>query len=573
MKGFLAPLLSVCLLVSGCASGGSRRALADWGRAGSRYMVAADHPLASKAGARMLAKGGNVVDAAVATSFALAVTRPYSAGLGGGGFMLIHRLGKEPVVLDYRETAPRAAGLENYVDADGNVLAGKTVRGHWAVGVPGHVKGLAHALKHYGTKSLAEALEPAIRLAWEGFPVDRHTHEAMVKLAAWFEKNGPEKQKYSEIYRIFLKDGKPYAVGELFRQEDLSKSLREIADGGEKVFYEGVIARRIVDEMQTQLGPMTAEDLKSYRVIARAPLKGKFRGYDVVSMPPPSSGGACLIEILNVMEGYDPQTTPPADYYHALAEAMKHAFADRAAYLGDADFHPEAAQDAARMISRERAREVRAAILPDKTRAPAEYGSRRLGDDGGTTHYGVMDAEGNAVAATETINLSFGSYVMPRGTGIVLNNELDDFSVKTETPNEFGLMMSERNLLKPLQRPLSSMSPTLLLKDGKAVLAAGASGGPKIITATLQAVLQNAAFGLPPDRAVAAPRIHHQWSPDVLRFEEGLGPGLKAALEAKGHQIELYAGSEAGVCQVVSRSDGRLVGASDPRKGGRPYGR
>ncbi|MFH2202429.1 MAG: gamma-glutamyltransferase [Elusimicrobiota bacterium] len=564
-------LLGAVLSLAGCAGAARAPGLAKWAESGDKYMVAADHPLASKAGAGMLAHGGNVVDAAVATSFALSVTRPYSMGIGGGGFMIIHRVGKEPVVLDYREAAPLAASADKYLDEQGNIIEGKTVRGHWAVGVPGQVKGLAYALENYGTKSLHEVLQPAIQLAWEGIRVDEHTHEAMSKLAAYIKEHPEEKALYQEIARIYLKDGEPYRVGERLKQEELAKTLRLLADGGADAFYKGVISRRILDDMRTQLGPMTALDLGTYEVKVRKPLRGTFRGYDVIGMPPPSSGGACLLQVLNVIGGYDPKTTPEADYYHVLAESMKHAFADRAAYLGDADFHPEVSADVARMISSEHAAKVRAAIRPDRVSDATEYGRRWLGDDGGTSHYSVIDKDGNAVAATETINLYFGSYVVPHGTGIILNNELDDFAVKTGVPNEFGLLMSERNVIHSRQRPLSSMSPTMLLKDGRAVIAAGASGGPRIITATLQTLLRIVDFSERPDAAVAAPRIHHQWSPDVLRYEPGLSAAVRSVLSGRGHQMKEYDGS--GVCQVVQRDGKRLIGASDPRKGGRPAGR
>ncbi len=573
MRFFYYAALVVAVAFSGCAGTNGAAKMSKWGREGARYMVAADHPVASKVGAKMLAKGGNVVDAAVATSFALAVVRPYSSGLGGGGFMIVHQAGEPSIVIDYRETAPGAAGPNRYLDEKGDVIPGKTVRGHWAVGVPGHVKGMAYALKHYGTMGLAEVLKPAIKLAWEGFKVDEHTHQAMVRLERFLKAKPKLAPKYAEIARIYLKEGEPYEVGDRLKQEDLSKTLRVIADGGAEAFYSGVIARRIIDDMKTHYGPMTIKDLKDYRVRLRTPLKGSYRGYEVVGMPPPSSGGACMLQILNVMKGFDPKEIGLPAYYHALSESMKHAFADRASYLGDQDFHEVVGEDVAKMISVEHAQIVRAAITPGKIGEAQHYGRHWLGDDSGTSHFSVIDAEGNAVAATETINLTFGSKVVPLGTGIVLNDELDDFTIKTGVPNEFGLMMSDRNLIKAGQRPLSSMSPTLLLKDGKAVLAAGASGGPRIITATLQTILQIVDFGKRPDAAVAAPRIHHQWSPDVLRYEMGLDGAVLSALASSGNKMEKYAGSRAGVCQVVYRDGGSIFGASDPRKGGRPAGR
>lgn len=557
--------------LAGCAPGGADHEPASWGAVGREHMVAADHPLASAAGAEILARGGNAVDAAAATAFALAVVRPSSTGLGGGGFMLIHRPGEEPVALDYRETAPAAARPKEYLDESGRVIPGKTVRGRWAAAVPGLVRGLAAALKRYGTLPLAEVLEPAIRLAEEGFPVDDFNHRAMAELAEELAGR-PRRAEFRELARIFLKDGRPYAAGELLRQPDLAATLKTLAREGPDAFYTGSIARKLLKDMRAGGGPWSLEDLAGYAVRERAPTRGRFRGYEVVGMPPPSTGGPCVVQILGVMEGFSPAADGEGAYYQALAEAMKHCFADRAALLGDPDAHPRVAADAAAMASPERARSVRAAIRPGRTFPPERYGSKALKDDAGTTHYSVMDSKGMAVSATDTINLSFGSWVVPAGTGIVLNDEMDDFAVRADVPNEFGLLMSERNLVGPGRRPLSSMSPTLLVEDGRAVLAAGASGGPRILTATLQAILRIVDFGELPDDAVAAKRIHHQWMPDVLRAEDGLPEKVRSALAAAGHRLEAYPG-QPGVCQVVLARNGLLYGASDPRKGGRPAGK
>ncbi|MFH1724875.1 MAG: gamma-glutamyltransferase [Elusimicrobiota bacterium] len=565
-------LLLIAAALSGCAHGGLPDAPRTWGLEGREQMVAADHPVASEVGARILEAGGNAVDAAVATSLALAVTRPFSAGVGGGGFMLIKFRGKEPAILDYRETAPAAAVPAAYVDGGGEVIAGKTMSGHWAAGVPGEIRGLDQALRTYGTMELADVAAPAIELAETGFPVDAMTRKAMKRLAERLKELPDPGEWGAEIARIFLKDGKPYALGETLRQPDLAATLRAVAAEGPDALYRGRIAGLIAADMERHGGPMTADDLAAYEVKVRTPLRGRFRGFEVMGMPPPSSGGACLIQMLQVLDGYDPKELDAPSYYHFMVESMKHAFADRAAFLGDPDAQPEIAEDAAGMISPERAARARAAIRSDRTGEPTRYGVHWLKDDQGTTHYNVFDRHGNAVAATESINHAFGSLVVPPGTGVVLNDELDDFRVRVGAPDEFGLPIPDRNLIRPGHRPMSSMSPTLLLKDGEAVLAAGASGGPRIITATLQAIVNIVDFGLRPDEAVAAKRVHHQWSPDLVRVEEGLPAAIRMRLLDSGHRLARYK-SHAGICQVIYKDGDVLYGASDPRKGGRPAGR
>jgi gamma-glutamyltranspeptidase/glutathione hydrolase len=562
--------VAAALVILGCAGSRPPTAQEPFSSVGTRFMVAADHPLASQAGAQMFDRGGNVVDAAVATSLALAVVRPYSTGLGGGGFMIVHLKGSEPIAIDYRETAPEAAANEAYLDDDNEVIPNKTNIGHSAVATPGLLRGLSYALKKFGTLPLETVIAPAIELAENGVRVDAHTNEAMISLAELVEQHGAE--RFGEISKTFLKGGKPFEVGEVLVQPDLAQTLRRIAREGTEDFYRGEIAAQIASEMQANLGPLTVKDLSEYEVKVRRPLVVEFRGYDVYGMPPPSSGGACVQQILNVMDGYDPSRLRPARYTHILVEAMKHAFADRASFLGDSDFHPKVIEDVQRMLSPETAKAVRAAIEEGKTSNPSRYGSAWLSEDGGTSHYSIIDAKGNAVAATETINLTFGSLVMPKGTGIVLNDEMDDFAVKTDAPNAFGLIMSKRNLIEPKKRPLSSMSPTIVLQDGKAIMAVGASGGPKIITATLQTLLQVIDFNQPVDAAVSAKRVHHQWSPDELKVEEGVNKEILETLRKAGHAIAMTE-KPLGVSQVVVNMDGSLAGASDPRKGGRPAGK
>jgi gamma-glutamyltranspeptidase/glutathione hydrolase len=571
MRQLLVCVVSLSLV--GCATLSGKKTQ-DWSVEGERYVVAADHPAASQAGLEMLKKGGNVVDAAAAVSLALAVVRPQSTGLGGGGFMLLNLVGKPPLVLDYRETAPAAATPENYLDEAGEKIPGKTVYGHWAAGVPGLLAGVNHALKNYGTMSLTEVLQPAIALAADGFKVDAHLHNAMGHLAEYVRQRqqAGTAGAFNEAARVFLlPSGKPYPIGARLKQPALAKSLRMMQHDGIEAFYSKTIARRILQSMQDYDGPLQRGDLEEYKVKVREPLVGTYRGYKVIGMPPPSSGGAAVVQILGVMESVQPQA-PASEYTHVLAEAMKHAFADRATYLGDPDAFPEVGADVARMISPEHIAKVRAAIQPGKVADASHYGMRYLRDDHGTSHFSIIDAEGNAVAATETVNTYFGSMIVPIETGIVLNNQMDDFTVKPGARNYFGLEESARNVIRPGARPLSSMSPTLLLKDGRAVLAVGASGGPRIITATVQTLLNAVDRGLNAEQAVSAKRVHHQWSPNELLMEEGFSVEVRRALEAAGHTVKPL-GGHLGMAQMVLRRGGRIYGVSDPRKGGRPAGK
>lgn len=562
-------LFVVALLAAGPLSAAPRSEISQpWGLSAKDYVVAADHPLASAAGAGVLAAGGNVVDAAAATSFALAVVRPHSAGLGGGGFMLYKPAGKEAVFLDYRETAPDAAETAAYLGSDGRPIPGKTESGSWAVGVPGQLRGVPLMLAKYGTFPLASVVAPAIELAERGFPVDAHLREAMEDLASRIAKSG-DPARYAEAARIFLKDGRPYAVGEVLRQPDLAATLRTLSAEGPDSFYRGTLAKKVLAGLEG--GPMTADDLAAYEPVFRAPLVGRYRGKTVLSAPPPSSGGACLVEMLGALDGYSARTLAKPEGHALVVEAMKHAFADRARLLGDPDAHPEVEENAAAMTSPRRAKELKNLLAAPQTREAASYGVQTLPDDAGTTHYVVMDAHGNAVAATETVNLFFGSMVVPPGTGVVLNNQMDDFAVSTAVANAFGLRQSDLNLVGPGRRPLSSMSPTILLEKGEAVLAAGGSGGPRIITGVLWSILNSVDRGMAPDAAVAAPRLHHQWSPDVVRFDAAVPTDVREELEVRGHRL-VPAEGEAAV-QLAVRDARGLSAASDPRKGGRPAGR
>ncbi|MBI5595664.1 MAG: gamma-glutamyltransferase [Elusimicrobia bacterium] len=565
-------LLPLLVLAAACA-GPKPRAEAPraWGLDAAEFVVAADHPAASAAGARILAGGGSVVDAAAATSLALAVVRPYSAGLGGGGFMLLKLAGSPPAFLDYRESAPAAAEAEAYLGADGLPIPGRTETGPWAVGVPGYLRGVPAVLARHGTMPLAKVLAPAIALAEDGVAVDSHMREAMEDLAARLAA-AKDPVRYADIARIFLKDGKPYAVGDILRQPELAASLRRIAEKGAEDFFSGPFTEGVLAAAGPEAGgPMAREDLESYEAVPREPLAARFRGASVIGAPPPSSGGACLAEMLAVLDGFSPRALRRPAGAHLVVEAMKHAFADRARLLGDPDAHPEVEENVKAMLAPRRVKELRRGLGTARTLPQDSYGVASLPDDAGTTHYVVMDSLGNAVSATETINHFFGSLLVARGTGIVLNNELDDFAVSTSVPNGFGLRQSALNLIGPGRRPLSSMSPTLVLDKGAPVLAAGGSGGPRIITGVLQAVLGVMDGGLTPDLAVAAPRLHHQWSPDAVYVDAGVGAEVRAVLEDRGHALRPAAG-EAAV-QLVVKDGPVLRAASDPRKGGRPDGR
>lgn len=545
-----------------------------WAAHGTDYMVAADHPLASAAGAEILEAGGNAVDAAVAVSFALGVVRPYSTGIGGGGFALLKSPGESPVVIDFREMAPEACLPAAYVDRVGDPIASKSVRGLWAVGVPGTLKAAEYVLKKFGRMPLHEVMAPAIALAESGFPIDEHTHGVMVTLAKHRLNNNHYPARFAELYRTFLLDGKPYAVGDTIRRPKLAASLRQIATTGSDALYAsgGFLHDALIDHMREHNGPITPEDLQNYRVIEREPLEGRFLEYDTWTMPPPSSGGAVITQILNAVERMD--LASDSDWPHFLVESMKHAFADRARGLGDLDFDTSGSvrNMLDRMLDTSRARLVVEDFNLDFTHESEHYGTGALSDDHGTSHFCVVDSEGRAVAWSETINLEFGSYAMIPGTGIVLNDEVDDFSLASGAANQFGLIQSDANLIGPGKRPLSSMSPTILTRNGKLVFLAGGSGGPRIITGLLHALINTLLFGMRADSALEAPRFHHQWQPDKIRVESALDSDIIAGFVRRGHTVYLYPGSP-GIIQVIDCRNGRLLGACDPRKGGRPAGR
>jgi gamma-glutamyltranspeptidase/glutathione hydrolase len=553
---------------------GSADAAAPAPAIGKLGMVVSPQADASAAGLAMLEAGGNAVDAAVATAFALSVSDPHHSGIGGGGFILIRLADGTAVAIDARETAPAAASAEMYLQPGLPEKASQL--GALAVATPGLVKGLAWALADFGTKPLAEVLEPAIRIAEEGFPVGpRHAGAANL----WRELGGP--RFFPETAAIqFPLDGAPIETGWRLVQTDLGKTLRLIAAEGPEVFYRGRLARAIADAVRDRGGILSVEDLQSYRAKRREPIRGNYRGYEILSFPPPSSGGIALVEIANILEPFDiaARGAGASASLHLIAEAMKLAFADRAAYLGDSDFVEVPTEE---LISKRYADRLRARINPAWwRRAPWSWHKREVAirvqgpgepaAGGGTTHLSVTDAEGNAVAITQTVNLLFGSGITVPGRGIILNNEMDDFSIQPGQPNAFGLVDTRgSNAIAPGKRPLSSMTPTIVVKDGKPFMVTGSPGGPRIITTTLLTILNVVDYGMDVQEAVSAPRFHHQWVPDRLLVEPATAADVIEALRSRGHRVEVSKRNwSSAQAIVVDPTSGRHLGGSDPRSDG-----
>ncbi|WP_057093170.1 gamma-glutamyltransferase [Comamonas thiooxydans] len=521
-------------------------------------MVASEQELATQIGVDILKAGGNAVDAAVAVGFALAVALPNAGNIGGGGFMMVHdaRSGKD-IALDFREVAPRGASRNMYLDAAGKVIDGKSLYTHYAVGVPGTVAGMTHALSRWGSMPLARVMAPAIALADKGYPVS-------VTLAKTLEQEKKNMGRWPAAQAVFWRNGAPLQSGERLVQKDLAQSLRLISQQGAKAFYEGAIAQKIVAEMAPHANALSLQDLRDYKVAEREPIRGSYRGYQIVTMPPPSSGGAHLIQILNMMERWPMNQwgADSAQSVHYMTEAMKLAYADRSEYLGDPDFVKIPLKG---LISKSYASELAASIKPQQARPGKDIrpGRPQPYESDQTTHYSVVDKAGNAVAVTYTLNTNFGSGIVARGTGILLNNEMDDFSAKPGVANAYGLVGGDANAVQAGKRPLSSMTPTLVLKDGKPVLVTGSPGGARIITTVLQQVVNHIDFGMNPAEAAATPRFHHQWTPDELRVEKGFSPDTLALLRQWGHKVALKASM--GRTQTIEIRDGLLRGASDPR--------
>jgi gamma-glutamyltranspeptidase / glutathione hydrolase len=526
-------------------------------------MVVAQEKNAAQIGADVLKRGGNAVDAAVATGFAMAVSYPRAGNLGGGGFMVIHSAEhQEDVAIDYRETAPAATTARMFLGPDGTPDAAKSRDSALAIGVPGTVAGLTLALEKYGSGkfTLAEILRPAIDLARNGVVI---ADDSADTLPDWH----PRLARWPASERIFSRaDGTTLREGDRLIQTDLAATLAAIAEQGPRGFYRGAVAARLAKAVGDAGGILTSDDLKSYRAIVRAPIRGSYRGYDIIAMPQPSSGGVVLLETLNILEGFPMQDMKQGSVasLHVMIEAMKRAYADRARYLGDPAF---VSAPIATLVAKDYAAKQRASIDPDRATPWTDALSATPPHEGSnTTHFSVVDAAGTAVSNTYTLNFSYGVGLVADGTGVLLNNELDDFTAAPGAANAFGLVGFEANLPGPGKRPLSSMSPTIVLKDGRPVLVTGSPGGSRIISTVLQVIVNVLDYHMDVASAVAAPRLHHQWLPDEVRIEHGFPDDVIAALRAKGHTvIEPLGYSSANSIAVTP--DG-LFGAPDPRTRG-----
>jgi len=545
---------------------------------GPKGMVVSSSRDAAEAGASILAAGGNAIDAAVATAFAVGVTQPYSAGIGGGGFLLIRLASGEVLAVDARETAPAAATRDMYVAA--GVPERASLWGPLAVATPGLVAGLAEVQKKYGTLPLARVMAPAIGLAEEGFALGPRSAAMINRMSRALPA-----ETFPETARVqFPAPSEQAEAGDRLVQKDLAGSLRAIAEKGAPVFYGGPLGEKVAAEVKRRGGILTAEDLANYRVAWRKPVSGSYRGVEVHSFPPPSSGGVALLEMLNILEGFDlgPRGAGSSASLHVIAEAMKLAFADRAAYLGDTDFVEVPVE---RLISKAYGKMQRARMKPGRFQvSPWSFDCRDAvteveapglpADDAGTTHLSVTDELGNAVGITLTINTPYGSGITVPGTGIVLNNEMDDFSVAPDTPNAYGLVDTRgANAVAPRKRPLSSMTPTILVKDGQPFMVTGSPGGPRIITTVLLTILNVIDYGMNVQQSVSAPRFHHQWIPDKLTVEPATTADVVASLRRCGHPVEVSSRNwSAAEAIVIDLSTGWHLGGSDPRTDGGAIG-
>ncbi len=518
-------------------------------------VVTAQH-LATQVGVDVLKKGGNAIDAAVAVGYALAVVYPAAGNLGGGGFMTLQLADGRKTFLDFREKAPLAASANMYLDAGGNVVKGLSTNGWLAVGVPGSVAGMETARVKYGTKTRAELMAPAIRLAEQGFALEQGDVDMLRTATADFQKDAPSAA-------IFLNRGEPYAPGQKLTQKDLAKTLRIISQRGPDGFYKGAVGQALVASSTAGKGLLTQADLDQYSVREMAPVECDYRGYHVVSAPPPSSGGAVICEILNIVEGYPLKELGfrSAQSVHYQIEAMRHAYVDRNSYLGDPDYVKNPLE---RLLDKGYAAQIRAAIDPTKAGVSKDLKPGVAPHEGSnTTHYSIVDKDGNAVAVTYTLNDWFGAKVMAAGTGVMLNNEMDDFTVKIGVPNIYGLVQGQANAIAPGKRPLSSMSPTIVTRDGKPVMVVGTPGGSRIITAVTHTIMNVIDYGMNVQEAVDAPRFHQQWLPDLTNVDTfGLSPDTRKLLEAMGHKL--------GAPQPANHLAAILVGA--PSLEGKPIG-
>jgi gamma-glutamyltranspeptidase/glutathione hydrolase len=526
-------------------------------------MVATQEPLATEIGVAVLRQGGNAIDAAVAVAFALAVTLPAAGNLGGGGFLLARFADGRTTFIDFRERAPMAAARDMYLDSEGKPTRDSVV-GWRAAGVPGTVRGLEYAHHKYGRSRWRDLVNPALKLARHGFPV-YYGLETSLKSAEGRLSEFPESR------RIFLNNGALYETGQLFRQPELARTLARIARYGAKDFYEGETARILVEESKKGGGLFTSEDLKTYAVVERTPLTGRYKHYDIITAPPPSSGGIGILQMMGVLEdsGYEKHGAGSAAAIHFVAETMRRFYADRSRHLADPDFHPVPVKG---LLDPQYISRIRASINPLRATPSDEIqpGHPQERESGETTHFSIVDAEGNAVALTYTINGSYGSGVTVPRLGFLLNNEMDDFAAKPGEPNMFGLVQGEANAIQPGKRPLSSMTPTLVLRNGKLYMVVGAPGGSRIINGVLQVLLNVIDFGMNIQDAIDAPRFHHQWRPDKLFLERGFSPDTIRLLEEKGHKIDSI--KNVAVVEGILIDDGWLQGGSDGRLTGESAG-
>jgi gamma-glutamyltranspeptidase/glutathione hydrolase len=552
---------------------GARPAAAAWPAPlrvpAGRGVVATDNVEASRAGAALLARGGNAVDAAVAAALALGVASPASSGLGGGGFLVVWSAKEQKAhVLDFRETAPAAATRDMFL-VDGKAAPERSRAGGLAVAVPGEPAGLVEVERKFGKLGLRAAVAPAVRLASDGFVVSRFVAE-MARLALAITPHPDE-----ALARLLTPSGRPLAEGERVKRPELARTLSLLAERGADGFYKGSVAAAIAAAVRAQGGLVTVEDLARYRPAWRAPIEGHFRGHTIYA-PPPPSGGPTLVETLQILDARprDGAGAGASSSLHAMAEALKHAFADRARLLGDPDF---VSVPTARLVDPTYARALATRISDGAVQPADAYGDKTLGGapaapprDKGTSHLCVVDGEGNAVALTTTVNLPFGARLVAGETGVLLNDEMDDFSAQPGVPNAFGLVGAEANAIAPGKRPLSSMSPSLLVKDGRVVLCAGASGGPAIVSATAQAIVDVIDFGLDAESAAGWPRVHAQWMPELVFVEREVPADVVDGLRRRGQKVKPAPVTSSAVQLVVARPDGGLEAASDPRKGGAP---
>ena len=573
---FIAKLLFLLILVELCPASSWAAPLRP--THAQHAMVASVHELASRAGTEAMKAGGNAIDAAVATGFVLSVVHPQAGNLGGGGFMLIRMADGKTRFLDFREKAPAAATENMYLDPQGNVIEDMSLVGYKAVGVPGSVAGLAYAQKNYGKLPLAQVMAPAIKLARDGF------------VLAWEDAEDlrdKDLAKFPESRRIFQRNGNLFKAGDILKQPELARTLERIAKNPDD-FYHGDLAREIATAVQKGGGLITAEDLANYEVKERQAIQGTYRGYDIISAPPPSSGGTALVEILNILEGFDlaKAGNRSAESVHLTTEAFRRAFFDRAEFLGDPDF---AKIPVAQLIDKRYAAAWRETITPNRSSASSDLKRPSMFNEleryaashplptlfrepRNTTHYSVVDPAGNAVAVTTTLNDTLGSRVTLEGLGFLLNDEMDDFASKQGVPNAYGLIQGPANAIGPAKRPLSAMTPTIVLKDGKLFLVLGSPGGPTIITTVANVLMGVVDYGLDIQEAVNASRFHHQWLPDEVMLEDRFSPDTVRLLEAKGHKIKRERFWGDAECIMVDQKTGERLGASDARNNGKAVG-